>query len=421
MKELKSAKPGNPIPTRSQQAIDDLVDLTHFYTTSLKDDWTGNPKKTLASFPTGVHAFHRAAFDIRGLIQLAGATSSRTDYDYPKSVKDIPVHFEGEKIDFLHGTIGEVDPGTLIGSYTLHYANGASRDIPIIYERDVRDTFIPYDKENPVQLISAHAVDAGNGLFLYVYTVNNPLPKVEVQSIDFTSAMTASAPFLVAVTMETFKTCMEHEWFDSIRIYNELVPRDPNTKDNLIDLSNYFMASPDDDWFNHAGHDLHDLPRGIQDFGGVEFDTRGLMVLGGAKTSLKITGLALPEELKGIKIKQKGKTVNFLHACAFDSPRGTKISDYVIRYANGQTETIPIRYGEHVMDWWERKEEGTLSDPKAKAVWYGSNAATRKVGLRTRVCMYQWENPHPDWEIVSIDWISALANSAPILFAITVN
>jgi len=412
----KAAKPVAGIPARSRQAIIDLVDLSDYYTTSLDDEWAGKKGLTFSAFPKGIHAYRRGAFDIRGLIQLSGKnTLEKTGYDYPAAVKNIPVDFFGEKIDFLQGALGVVPENTKIGEYVLHYADGRFAIIPIIYNQNVVDcTGI----QQGFQPMGAEVIEAGPAMGIYKYTVNNPFKDEKIQKIDFISEVTDCAPFLLAITLENFKTCMEHEWFDSIRVYNEIIPRGTATPANLIDLSAYFTASPDDDWFNHAGHDLHDLPKGLQEFGGVKFDVRGLLVLGGCKTSLKITGLALPEELLGIKIRQRGQKVHFLHACAFDSPRGTKIADYVVHYADNTTQTIPVVYGVNVMDWWERVEEGTVTE--AEAVWYGSNAASRRFGLRTRVIKYAWDNPCPELEIVKIDFISALANSAPMLFAITV-
>ncbi len=413
---LNKAEPVNKIPARSRQAIDDLVDLSDYYTTALDDDWTGRPGVNLSLLPKGIHAYFRGAFDLRGMIQLAGKnTAEITGYDYPESVKGIKVNFKAEKIDFLQGTAGSVADDTKIGEYIIHYENGAAERIPIVYNQNVLDFTV---EKKGFQPLGSDVVSITDGRKIYKYTVNNPLPDLEIKEIDFISDLTESAPFLIALTMETFQTTMEHEWFDSIRIYNDIIPRSPEARPEQIDLSDYFAASPDDDWFNHAGHDLHDLPKGIQEFGGVKFDVRGLLVLAGGKTSLKITGLALPEELKGIKINRSGKTVNFLHACAFDSERGTRIAEYIVHYANNKQEVIPVEYGVNVMDWWERVEEGRVSD--AEEAWFGSNAASRRFGLRTRVIKYAWQNPYPDVEITKIDYISKLENSAPILFAITV-
>ncbi len=415
---LKKVVPEKEIPVRSKQAIEDLIDLGHYYTTSLEDEWTGQSGVILSQFPTGIHAYYRGAFDVRGLIQLAGETTNKdTGYDYPEAVKEIQVNCVADQFDFLQGAVGIVSDGTIIGEYFLHFEEGDKKSVPIIYGQNVRDI---RDNRDNSKLIEADTVEAGNDLRLYKYTVNNPRPESKIVTIDFISKKTKSAPLVVAMTAEVFRTHMEHEWFDTIRIYNVMPPRDEAAVKNQIDLSSYFFASMDDDWFNHAGHDLHDVPKGIQEFDGVKFDVRGLIVLAGGWRTLKITGLALPEEFLGINIGMKGNKLHFLHASAFDSPPGTKIGAYIINYANGEQREIPLKYRENVMDWWERKEEGEVTDPNATPAWYGSNAASRSFGLRTRIIKYTWENPLPEVEMTSLDFKTELENAAPMLFAMTV-
>ena len=62
----------NSIPKRSRQANRDMIDLTDYYTATLDEDWLGKPGANLAPLPQGVQAFAKAAFDVRGLVQLAG-------------------------------------------------------------------------------------------------------------------------------------------------------------------------------------------------------------------------------------------------------------------------------------------------------------------------------------------------------------
>ena len=125
-----------------------------------------------------------------------------------------------------------------------------------------------------------------------------------------------------------------------------------------------------------------------------------------------------PEELRGIKVSRMGRSVNFLHACAFSLEIGTKIGEYIIHYANGEIKRAPIVYGKKVMDWLVSPEGEHCTE--AEEVWSGSNAATRGVGQKTCLTKYNWENPLPDVEITAIDFISSLNNSAPFLVAITI-
>jgi hypothetical protein len=52
----------------------------------------------------------------------------------------------------------------------------------------------------------------------------------------------------------------------------------------------------------------------------------------------------------------------------------------------------------------------------------GDDLSSHVNPVRTRLRLYQtsWENPKPDLEVVSFDFVSAMANSAPFLIAVTV-
>jgi hypothetical protein len=392
------------IPARSRQAIPDLIDLTAFYTCSLEEG-------SLADLSKGVYAFNRAAFDIRGMIQLAGKKPSA----YSDAVKGIPIDHKGEKFDFLHGAFGSVEEDTIIGNYVFHYANGETKKIPLIYGRNIKNSF---DENSEFILTDAVTAWVGETGQLYKYTAYNPLPGVEVETMDFVSNNTPAAPFLIAMTIEPGQAERAYEWFDSIRAWNPIAPRDPLASADQVDLTNFYGTSLNDDWFNHPGHDFHDVPQGLQPFGGVLFDVRGLIVLAGTR-SLAVSGLVLPEAVRNIPVGRKGKAVHFLQAAAFvGSPAGLKIGEYGIHYANGETRTANLIYGENMLDWWVDPAEGHVT--KAEEVWYGANTATRSRGMQTRLIKFTWENPLPNVEITTIDFVSAVENSAPMLVAITV-
>lgn len=298
----------------------------------------------------------------------------------------------------------------------IRYVNGESRNLPMTYGYHVRDlgeTDISPLISGEVVLLDAN--DAGKQVQLARYVANNPLPDVEVESIEFVSIRKEVVPFVIGITIE--RNNPVYEWFDSIRIgaFNPIIPRSLEATRDQVDLTKFYGASLDDDWFNHSSHDLHDVPKGIQSMAGTKFDVRGLIVLGGSG-SLEITGLALPEAVSGIPVNRMGKRIHFLHACGFSAPRGTKIGEYVIHYANGASKSAPILYGANTIDWWH---SDIVSE--AKVAWIGSHAAARLHGLQTRLIKYTWENELPDVEISSIDFVSAVENPAPFLVAITVD
>lgn len=397
------------IPARSRQAIPDLLDLSGYYTHTLDDD-LGRPGANLRSIERGVIAYARSAFDIRGLILPGGGGTAG-----PASVA-INVGLKGRRFHFLHGACGSAPADTPAASYIIRYADGQTRDIPIIYGRNVRDMCSP--DRSPLtdgEIITLDPNGSGDAVQLTRCTANNPLPDTEVASVEFVSGTSGAAPFVVAITLE--RNDPVYEWFDRIGIgqYNPIIPRHPGATPDQIDLTDFYGASLDDDWFHHSSHDLHDVPKGLPYFADTRFDVRGLIVLGGSG-SLEITGLALPESVCGIPIRRKGTRMHFLHACGFASPRGTRIGEYVMHYAGGETKSAPIIYGVNIIDWWE---SDIVTD--ARVAWVGSHAAARLLGKQTRLIKYTWDNPLPDREIVSMDFVSAVENSAPFLVAVTVD
>ena len=281
---------------------------------------------TSPTLPKGVQAFAKAAFDVRGLIQLAGkGPIEKTGIAFPQSVKGIKIDRKGRKLHFLHGTAWKAEEDAKIGEYVLHYANGQTKSIPILYQRHAKDWWV---QESDPLLTDADIAWTGENeashkldrkIQVYRYSVNNPLPSEEIKTIDFVSAMTTSAPFLIGITVEPIKP--SYEGFKMVTIDNPIVPRSPKAGPELVDLSNHYNASLDDDWFQHPGHDFQDVPKGVQVLGGVSFDVRGMIQLAGTK-SLDVTGVVFPEAVKGIKVNRTGQRIHFLQACGWSAEEG---------------------------------------------------------------------------------------------------
>ena len=75
-----------------------------------------------------------------GIIQLAGKTViSETGINFPQEVKEIRLNRKVKRLHFLHGAAWSVLDDTKIGAYGIHYSNGRTANIPIIYQRNVRE------------------------------------------------------------------------------------------------------------------------------------------------------------------------------------------------------------------------------------------------------------------------------------------
>ena len=110
--------------------------------------------------------------------------------------------------------------------------------------------------------------------------------------------------------------------------------------------------------------------------------------------------------------------MHFLHSAinAFDIKDGTQIGSYVVHYANGQTREIPIVVGRDLADWWNQPNE---QNKKFVIAWTGTNESSRAQGRTIRLFKSTWENPMPDSEVKSIDFVWAGTEAAPFLVAIT--
>jgi len=200
-------RPSLTIPPRSDDATPQMVDLTDFFHAALPEAWhPGDAGNTLARLPTGVQELQGVRFDIRGVVQLFGGGLVETGgKPYPRQVTSIKIGRPCARLHFLHAAGWAVDDGTVVGRYVLHYSDGSSQNLPIVYGEDTRDWWIGTDKV--VQLKHAQVAwqgltPKGDAVRIYKRTWENPHPDREVASLEFISTLTRCAPFLIAITVE---------------------------------------------------------------------------------------------------------------------------------------------------------------------------------------------------------------------------
>ncbi len=191
----------------------------------------------------------------------------------------------------------------------------------------------------------------------------------------------------------------------------DLPEHDPRTPPTAIDLSLYFNGTLDwNSLYLSIPPDpfLTDLPRGLQTLPvipGVQLDVRGVVQL---NNGAEFPGF--PHAVEGIAVRQKCRCLHLLQATHSSEDEGKQVGVYAVRFADGTQEEIPIVYGRDVRDWTPN-----ASDPAdlqgAKLAWTGQDGH--------RVYMTTWQNPRPDVEIASLDFISKLTKCGPFLIAIT--
>ncbi|MCL4180769.1 MAG: WD40 repeat domain-containing protein [Verrucomicrobia bacterium] len=220
-------RPARPIPQRNPLAGPSQIDLTNKYNAALNEAWQpavglDDLGQDLSRLPPGLQSLGGVVFDVRGVIQLGRPDPSWSML--PGSVRRIQIGRRLRPFHVLQGTANREREDAVIGTYRLVYADGQRREIEIRYGRDVRDWWGPNDPRLPTgrsQIAWTDPIRATLGQYipfvpgphastdsanltvrLFRTTYDNPRPSETVVGADFTSWMTQSAPFLVALTVE---------------------------------------------------------------------------------------------------------------------------------------------------------------------------------------------------------------------------
>ena len=195
--------------------------------------------------------------------------------------------------------------------------------------------------------------------------------------------------------------------------------RDPLAPTNALDLTLTFNARLDEDWHRRTdiGNNLSSLTPGLHTLDGITFDVRGILQVRGQLPDLDDI---YPERINAIAVQRPCRQVHFLHGTGWVTTEGTTVASWIIHWADGRNESVPVVYGRDVRNWhfWPtmRQESGG-----AQPIWRGPQARWKdKITSGVRIYHTAWQNPRPDVPVASIDFVSAGAASAPFLLAVTV-
>lgn len=189
-----------------------------------------------------------------------------------------------------------------------------------------------------------------------------------------------------------------------------------DSKYTFVDLQPKANQKLAEDLHETQGNNLSKVPTGEQKLADVPFKIGEKMVhVKGAHSP------AAPEKVEGIKVGEKFDRLHILHSTGYGNEPavddGTEIGAYVVHYADGTTERIPIVYGEDLRDWWVSPAKPDVK--RARVAWEGTNPAAEGMGAKIRLFRVEWANPHPDREVATIDVVSKGLESDPFLVALT--
>ena len=171
----------------------------------------------------------------------------------------------------------------------------------------------------------------------------------------------------------------------------------------------------DGGWTDQGENCLRNVPWGPTDCNGVTFDFirpdqndgRACVML----RSSSLPQLELPEAVRGIRVDQHVESLYFLHAGAWMSGVEGEVFRYIVRYADGSSEPVPILAGRDIGDWWFDSRRKPAATARCRPGW--KNLESR--GFHA----LRWDNPYPGKMIAGIDIVGAGGPALPIVAAIT--
>lgn len=132
------------------------------------------------------------------------------------------------------------------------------------------------------------------------------------------------------------------------------------------------------------------------------------------KVCIALASAAVPDgavKVENIAVKSKAAAISFFHTATCSEP-GKMVMQYRIRYADGTTRTLPVTLGENIGDW---KISDNNEQTKQLLAW--KNSSDRGF------FRWQWTNPYPDKEIITLDILGGdvTSKTTPVVFAVTVH
>jgi RNA polymerase sigma factor (sigma-70 family) len=189
-----------------------------------------------------------------------------------------------------------------------------------------------------------------------------------------------------------------------------------------LDLSHFCNGDLQTSWTPAYGNNhLAALGQGKRILKGVPFDIQGVVQLQGQE--FKRRAYPLPERVEGIPVGSRCRSIRILHAnSGTDDPVGTTVASLVLHYSDGQQSELAIRHGIHLLDWWDwpHAPVAATKDPDTAVAWRGRNPPAEHHGATIRLFETTFTNPEPGKQVQTIDYVSAMASSAPFMVALTI-
>jgi hypothetical protein len=175
-----------------------------------------------------------------------------------------------------------------------------------------------------------------------------------------------------------------------------------------------------------------ELPSVSHFIGGVPFNIQGQIQL--RSGSLANSDRTLPRRVQGIQIGRKCERFHVLHGAAFgtrvdDTGAPVEIAALLVHYSDGSSKEVGIFSGGRLLHWVgpvPQSSVAAIHSPTAAieiepaGVDEDPNLRLHRPERSLRLYKSTFDNPQPQLQVVSIDYLSMLTEAAPFLLGLTV-
>ena len=163
------------------------------------------------SAPRGTQVWDGVTFVCKGALRTAGMRAARDGKGYPGAVLGIPVNHRGARIHLLQAAENaeEMTDGVPYGRMVLRYANGDSRRFDLLLGVHGEDWLQPKAVPNepvadPNSRLAWLQTRTGDGrtVRLYHSAIANPIPLVNITTVDFISPLTEANLLVFGLTVD---------------------------------------------------------------------------------------------------------------------------------------------------------------------------------------------------------------------------
>ena len=194
---------------------------------------------------------------------------------------------------------------------------------------------------------------------------------------------------------------------------------------NLKPYINCKLTDPLADKPDQKDHTLEALPTGLGVYGGVPFDVQGIIQLNGPSVQ---KGIKLwPLEVKDIAIGHSFKKLHLLNGAFNISTPEThaRYAKLILHYADGSQAELVLAGGIQALrcvDAEVPQELAMLPAPQTELAWVGTNPFLKKNNPSASLHLYRttFDNPKPEAEVATVDYLSTMTNPGPFMAGLTV-